>query len=73
MAAVDTIIVGAGVMGTAAAWRLAARGLKVVLLGRFTVVHVHGSSHGASRILRFSYPDPVFVRMAQDAVAEDEE
>jgi sarcosine oxidase len=61
---VEIAIVGSGVMGSAAAWALAARGVPAVLLEQFELGHAHGSSHGANRIFRFSYPDPVYVRMA---------
>jgi sarcosine oxidase len=66
--AVDVVVVGAGIMGSATAWRLALAGADVALLERFEIGHRHGSSHGASRIFRLSYPDPTFVRMAQEAL-----
>jgi sarcosine oxidase len=65
---VDVVVIGAGVMGSAAAWRLAARGAEVALLERYQIGHAHGSSHGRSRIFRYSYPDPLYVRMAQQAL-----
>jgi len=43
----DVVVVGAGVMGSATAWRLAARGHDVVLLEQFDLCHDRGSSHGA--------------------------
>jgi len=61
---VEFAVVGAGVMGSAAARALAARGVPAVLLEQFELGHARGSSHGANRIFRFSYPDPVYVRMA---------
>ena len=61
-------MVGAGVMGSAAARALARRGRKVVLLERYRVGHDHGSSHGPSRIFRFSYHEAGYVRMAMDAL-----
>ncbi len=64
---VDVVVVGSGVMGAATAWRLAKRGRKVALLERFQVGHSRGSSHGASRVFRYSYDDPMYVRMAMDA------
>ena len=60
----DVVVVGGGVMGSAAAWRLAARGADTVLLERFEPGHVRGASHGASRIFRYAYPDPFYVDLA---------
>jgi monomeric sarcosine oxidase len=62
--AYDVIVVGGGVMGSATARALARRGRSVVLLEQFIVKHKRGSSHGAARIFRMSYPDPRYVRMA---------
>jgi sarcosine oxidase len=64
----DVVVVGAGVMGSAAAWRLARRGVDVVLLEQFELCHDRGSSHGAVRVFRFSYDDPMYVRMAMEAL-----
>ncbi|GAB1819564.1 N-methyl-L-tryptophan oxidase [Herbidospora sp. RD11066] len=64
---VDVVVVGGGGMGSAAAWRLAGRGAEVALLERFEPGHVRGASHGASRIFRVSYGDPVYIRLAQEA------
>ena len=62
------VIVGAGVMGLAAAWRLSAAGADVVVLEQFCVGHHHGSSHGPTRVFRVLYDDPLYVRMAQAAI-----
>ncbi len=56
-------------MGSATAWWLARRGHDVVVLERFARDHDRGSSHGATRIFRLAYDDPVHVRMARDALA----
>jgi monomeric sarcosine oxidase len=64
----DFVIVGAGITGLSAAWRLAASGRDVAVLERFALGHDRGSSHGATRIFRFAYPDAVYVRMAQAAL-----
>jgi sarcosine oxidase len=64
----DVVVVGGGVMGSAAAWRLAARGIGTVLLERFEPGHVRGASHGASRIFRFAYPDRFYVELAVRAL-----
>jgi sarcosine oxidase len=64
----DVIVVGAGLMGAAAAWRLARRGVRVTLLEQFDLGHVRGSSHGASRIFRLAYDIVDYVRLAQSAL-----
>src|SRR3954470_6040406 len=55
-------------MGSATAWWLARRGIDVVLLEQFEPGHTRGSSHGGTRIFRFAYYEPVYVRMAQAAL-----
>ena len=61
----DSLVVGGGVMGAATAWALARRGERVILLDRYAPGHPHGSSHGDGRIFRFTYPEPVYLKMAQ--------
>jgi sarcosine oxidase len=51
----DTIIVGLGAMGSAAARCLAQRGQRVLGLDQFSPPHDKGSSHGGSRIIRQAY------------------
>jgi sarcosine oxidase len=63
----DVIVVGAGVMGAAAAWSLARRGRDVVVLEQFEQGHTRGSSHGASRIFRLAYPDRSWIDLARRA------
>ena len=53
--AYDVIIVGLGAMGSAAAYRLAAKGKRVLGLDRFHPPHQFGSSHGLTRIIREAY------------------
>src|SRR3954469_13175068 len=65
---VDVVVVGGGGVGSAAAWQLARRGRQVVLLERFGAGHTRGASHGASRIFRLSYPDPVHITLARQAL-----
>ena len=58
----DAIVVGLGGMGSAAAYRLAGRGKRVLGLERFSPAHDRGSSHGRSRIIRQAYfEDPAYV------------
>jgi sarcosine oxidase len=61
-------VVGAGVHGLATARALARRGVEVTIYEQFELDHERGSSHGASRIFRLSYPEVEFVRLAQEAL-----
>lgn len=64
----DIIIIGAGIMGSAAAAQLARRGRKVLLLDRFAPPHANGSSHGESRVIREAYFEhPAYVPLIQRA------
>ncbi|WP_029292209.1 N-methyl-L-tryptophan oxidase [Cellulomonas sp. HZM] len=65
---VDHVVVGGGVMGSAAAWRLAARGRDVLLLERFAPGHANGASHGSSRIYRTTYASDDYLDLAQEAL-----
>ena len=51
------VVVGAGLAGSAAAWRLAAAGDDVTLVEASTPANSGGSSHGSARIFRHAYPD----------------
>lgn len=55
MSRYDAIVAGLGAAGAAAAWQLAARGLRVLGLDRYRPPHDRGSSHGRSRIIRQAY------------------
>jgi sarcosine oxidase len=48
----DTIVLGLGAMGSAAAYQLASRGNRVLGLDRFSPPHEYGSTHGDTRITR---------------------
>jgi monomeric sarcosine oxidase len=61
---VEVAVVGAGLLGSATAWALGARGVPALLLEQFGLSHARGSSHGATRIFRLSHPEPGYVRMA---------
>lgn len=62
MSGYDVIVIGLGGMGSAAAYRLAERGQRVLGLDRHEPVHTHGSSHGGSRITRKAYfENPAYV------------
>ncbi len=72
----DVIVVGLGVMGSAAAYQLAKRGQKVLGIDGYEPGHIRGSSHGESRIIRQAYheaPDYVpLIRRAYDQWREVE-
>ncbi len=65
----EVIVVGAGGMGSAAAYHLARGGRSVLLLEQFEIGHNRGASHGHSRIIRLSYEHPVYVRLSKSAYA----
>jgi len=51
----DVVVVGGGAMGSAAAYHLASRKAKVLVLERFRTPHASGSSHGQTRLIRRAY------------------
>ena len=55
MSGFDVIVAGVGAMGSAAAYHLARRGMKVLALEQFDIPHSLGSSHGVNRIIRLAY------------------
>jgi sarcosine oxidase len=59
----DVAIVGGGAWGCAAAWSIAASGRSVLLLEQFELGHVRGSSHGGSRIIRYTHPETDYATM----------
>ncbi|WP_157981649.1 N-methyl-L-tryptophan oxidase [Protaetiibacter intestinalis] len=63
----DVAVVGMGALGSAAAYHLARRGAKVVAFEQFELGHVRGASHDTSRIIRTSYGEERYVRLAQSA------
>lgn len=62
---VEYCVIGAGVVGSSAAYLLARENKSVALLEQFEFAHDRGSSHGESRITRYSYDHPLYVRMAK--------
>ena len=68
MPAYDAIVLGLGGMGSATLFHLARRGLRVLGLERFDLVHEYGSSHGLTRIIRLAYWEhPTYVAMLRRA------
>lgn len=62
-APVDVIVIGAGIMGASAAYYVAKEKRSVILFEQFDFLHRRGSSHGDSRIIRYTYVQDHFVRM----------
>jgi sarcosine oxidase len=68
MPAFDVIVLGLGGMGSATLFHLARRGLRVLGLERFDLVHEYGSSHGLTRIIRLAYWEhPTYVALLRRA------
>ena len=53
----DAVIVGAGSVGSMAAWQLAARGLRVVAIDRFPVPGPFSAYAGETRVFRMVYAE----------------
>src|SRR5688572_8460565 len=53
--AYDVIVLGIGAMGSAAAYHLARRGVRVLGIEQFNIPHSLGSSHGITRVIRLAY------------------
>lgn len=64
---VDTVIVGAGLMGSSTAWHLARQGVEALVLEQFVPATDRGSSHGSARITRRAYPEDDYVRLTGEA------
>ncbi|MDB9529371.1 N-methyl-L-tryptophan oxidase [Oscillatoria sp. CS-180] len=63
----DVIVVGAGGIGSATAYYLSRAGKKVLLLEQFELNHQKGSSYGFSRVIRYTYDNPIYVELMRDA------
>ena len=66
----DIIVIGAGVMGSAAAYHSAKAGGKTLLLESKHFLHRTGSSHGESRIVRKTYTDDMYTHIMMDSYKE---
>src|SRR4051794_2336885 len=55
-------------MGSSAAWWLARRGRRVIVLERFEQGHQRGSSHGSTRIFRLAYLERDYVELAPQSL-----
>ena len=66
----DAIVLGLGGIGSGALYWLARRlGRRVLGLEQFEIGHVRGGSQDHSRIIRYSYHTPGYVRLAFEAYA----
>jgi sarcosine oxidase len=66
----DIILAGLGAMGSATAFHLAGRGLRVLGLDRYHPPHTLGSTHGGSRVIRqTAFEHPRYVPLARRAYA----
>lgn len=64
------IVLGGGTMGSGAAWALAKRGVRALVLEQFSHVHSLGSHSGRIRIIRQAYAEsPEYVPLARSADA----
>ena len=63
----DAIVIGAGAMGSAAAYYLACRQQRVLLLEQFELDHRNGGSYGPSCIIRYAYDRPHYIALMKAA------
>jgi len=64
----DAIVIGLGAIGSAAAWWLSrSLGERVLGIEQFAFGHANGASQDHSRIIRYSYHRPDYVRLARRA------
>ncbi len=64
----DVAVVGLGAMGSATLWQFAKRGVRAVGIDRFAPPHLHGSTHGHTRIIREAYYEhPLYVPLVRRA------
>ncbi len=67
----DVAVIGAGVFGAWAAWHLAKRGKKVVLIEAYGPAHARASSGGESRIIRMGYgADELYTVWSQNSLVQ---
>lgn len=64
----DIAIIGAGVMGAAAACEMARDGARVALIDQGRLPNPRAASVDHSKVFRFAYPDPFYAGLAADAL-----
>jgi len=68
----DAVVIGAGVVGLAAAWHLLRLGRRsVAVVERFRVGHERGSSHGSVRMTRSTYSSAPYAALMRHVHAEE--
>jgi len=65
----DIAIIGAGIMGVSAACELARKGARVVVIDQAHLPNPRAASVDHSKVFRFAYPDPLYAKLAVDALA----
>lgn len=66
MPSYDAIVIGVGGMGSAAVYHLAQRGLQVLGVEKHAIPHEMGSSHGYSRMIRYTLQEhPSYVPLVR--------
>jgi sarcosine oxidase len=66
------VVIGAGINGLCTAYHLLRLGCRnVTVIERFALGHDRGSSHGAVRITRSTYADPLYVRLMAQLHSEE--
>lgn len=63
----DCIVVGAGIEGSSSAYHLVKKKCNTLLLEQFCLPHSRGSSHGASRIIRYAHDDPLQTELMKES------
>uniref|UniRef100_A0A1I7ZLI9 Sarcosine oxidasee (formaldehyde-forming) n=1 Tax=Steinernema glaseri TaxID=37863 RepID=A0A1I7ZLI9_9BILA len=63
----EVIILGAGIMGSCAAYHSARASLRPLVVEQFARGHSKGSSHGQSRIIRYSHGDETYLPMMKES------
>lgn len=69
MQSVDVAIIGAGVMGAAAAGAAVRAGAQVALIDQATLPNPRAASVDYSKVFRFAYADALYVEMAVESLA----
>src|SRR3982751_3921088 len=64
----DIAIIGAGIMGATVACEAARDGARVALIDQSVLPNPRAASIDHSKVFRFAYPDPLYARMAVDAL-----
>jgi len=65
----DIAIIGAGIMGVSTACELARKGARVVVIDQARLPNPRAASVDHSKVFRFAYPDPLYAKLAVDALA----